>query len=99
MSFGPKCSECGTVIPAGSPAGFCGKCLLSLGLGGAQAFPHVAMPPPVWETPAEAETGAQGLGPPPGAPGPGGTVLVPRPLIEKPGDRIGRYKLLQSIGE
>ena len=29
--------------------------------------------------------------------GPGGTRLVP--ITEKPGDRIGRYKLLQQIGE
>src|SRR5688572_487511 len=31
-------------------------------------------------------------------PGPGGTELVPH-LTEQPGDRIGRYKLLQKIGE
>jgi serine/threonine protein kinase len=32
-------------------------------------------------------------------PGPGGTIrLAPSP-IEKPGDRIGHYKLLQQIGE
>ena len=30
--------------------------------------------------------------------GPGGTELVPH-LTEQPGDRIGRYKLLQKIGE
>ena len=29
--------------------------------------------------------------------GPGGTHLVP--ITEKPGDKIGRYKLLQQIGE
>src|ERR1041384_2447981 len=27
------------------------------------------------------------------------TVVVPIPLTEKPGDKIGRYKLLQQIGE
>ena len=31
--------------------------------------------------------------------GAGGTVRVPAMLTEKPGDRIGRYKLLQQIGE
>src|SRR5262245_40505842 len=29
--------------------------------------------------------------------GPGGTVVAP--IIEKPGDHIGRYKLLEKIGE
>jgi serine/threonine protein kinase len=32
------------------------------------------------------------------APGPGGTEVIPS-LTEQPGDRIGRYKLLQKIGE
>src|SRR5208337_4529293 len=27
------------------------------------------------------------------------TIVLPEPLTEKPGDRIGRYKLLQQIGE
>jgi serine/threonine protein kinase/tetratricopeptide (TPR) repeat protein len=31
------------------------------------------------------------------SPGPGDTVVAP--IIEKPGDRIGRYKLLEKIGE
>ena len=31
--------------------------------------------------------------------GPGGTVRLPVVPAEKPGDRIGRYKLLQQIGE
>jgi len=31
--------------------------------------------------------------------GPGGTVILSTPLIEKAGDRIGHYKLLQQIGE
>src|SRR5947209_1382089 len=30
--------------------------------------------------------------------GPGGTAIFPT-VTEKPGDRIGRYKLLQKIGE
>ena len=30
---------------------------------------------------------------------PGNTIVVPTPLTEKPGDRIGHYKLLQQIGE
>ena len=34
----------------------------------------------------------------PGA-APGGTIVVSLPATEQPGDRIGRYKLLQEIGE
>src|SRR5512136_11519 len=33
------------------------------------------------------------------SPEPGQTVRVSVPLTEKPGDRIGHYKLLQQIGE
>ncbi len=36
---------------------------------------------------------------PPAALPPNQTVVVPIPLMEKPGDKIGRYKLLQQIGE
>ena len=34
-----------------------------------------------------------------GSPGPSGTVRLASVTAEKPGDRIGRYKLLQQIGE
>ena len=98
MNSGPKCGECGAVISAGSPAGLCGKCLLSLGLDGAPA-PNVSLPAPVLDTLAEAEARAQSLLAPPEVTGPEGTVLVSGLLTEKPGDRIGRYKLLQEIGE
>ena len=33
------------------------------------------------------------------APSPNKTIVVTVPLTEKPGDRIGRYKLLQQLGE
>jgi eukaryotic-like serine/threonine-protein kinase len=35
----------------------------------------------------------------PPAPGPGETIVLPPPLTEKPGDKIGHYKLLEQIGE
>ncbi len=35
----------------------------------------------------------------PTATGPAGTILICGLLTEKSGDRIGRYKLLQKIGE
>ena len=48
------------------------------------------------ESPAPgAEPFSTGAGPP----GRGGTVGLTAVLAEKPGDRIGRYKLLQQIGE
>ena len=31
--------------------------------------------------------------------GPSGTIVLPLPAYEQPGDMIGRYKLLQEIGE
>jgi eukaryotic-like serine/threonine-protein kinase len=37
--------------------------------------------------------------PAPGAPGPGGTIRLQIVPETKPGDRIGRYKLLEQIGE
>ena len=37
--------------------------------------------------------------PPPPGPAPAGTLMVSLPVTEQPGDRIGRYKLLQEIGE
>src|ERR1043166_4872104 len=44
-----------------------------------------------------AKPGAQA--PPPGAEAPGATMRGSGPPAEKAGDRIGRYKLLQQIGE
>src|SRR5436190_583457 len=35
----------------------------------------------------------------PAVPVPEGTALLPFPPTERPGDRIGRYKLLEQIGE
>src|ERR1043166_1128929 len=69
MSPGETCSECGTAIPADSPGGFCGQCLLGLGLQQVQSLKS-EVPPPL------RSSGATG----------------------KPGDRIGRYRLLQEIG-
>ncbi len=45
--------------------------------------------------------GGPGSPPPEGGTpnGPGKTIVLSTPLTEKPGDRIGRYKLLQQIGE
>jgi WD40 repeat protein/serine/threonine protein kinase len=37
MSSGERCRECDTAIPADSPGGYCGQCLLGLGLQRAKA--------------------------------------------------------------
>jgi WD40 repeat protein/serine/threonine protein kinase len=50
---------------------------------------------PLAEHPPQAGQGKTAPAPPP----PGGTILLSGPLTEKPGDRIGHYKLLQEIGE
>ena len=47
-----------------------------------------------------ADAAAEGfLETPPAGVGVGRTVRLPAPLTEKPGDKIGHYKLLQEIGE
>jgi eukaryotic-like serine/threonine-protein kinase len=100
MASGERCKECGTAIPADSPGGFCAPCLLGLGLrdGGRGAGGE------------ELESGISGQwsivsgqsSPEPDSPSQTGdsessTDASPR-LTEKPGDRIGRYRLLQEIG-
>jgi serine/threonine protein kinase/WD40 repeat protein len=42
---------------------------------------------------------AAGTGDVQAPPGPGGTIRVEPNLFENPGDRIGRYKLLEKVGE
>jgi eukaryotic-like serine/threonine-protein kinase len=89
MSQGEKCGECGAVIPPGSPGGFCPRCLLGLGAG---QVPGPQAPP----KPAEQANEAPDAPPARAATDP--TKLVFPPLTEKPGDQIGRYRLLQEIG-
>ena len=52
----------------------------------------------MWRMGSFLETPALSGARPVAATGPGGTVLI-EAVTEKPGDRIGRYKLLQKIGE
>jgi len=70
MDESRKCPTCGAVLPPGTPAGPCPKCL-------GKAAPTAEAPPA----------------------GPEKTLVLHLPVSEKPGDRIGRYKLLQDIGE
>jgi serine/threonine protein kinase/tetratricopeptide (TPR) repeat protein len=94
--------ECGATIPAGSPAGLCGKCLFGLGLAPAREEPSAsastgAAPEGADRLPAPASDTSEA--PPPQS---SRGKLAPPPKVvvtEKPGDVIGPYKLLQQIGE
>ena len=93
MNSGAHCKECGAAIPAGTPAGLCGKCLLALGLGQTQDTLAAA---------AAGITPASAIGDPSSSstnPDLEPTAVVADPPTEKAGDKIGRYKLLQQIGE
>ncbi len=95
-----KCKECGAVIPSGSPGNLCGKCLLSLGLEAAQGVIDATALD--GESEAQAQAGrlaGNSIEPSLQAPGPVETVVVNPPPTEGPGDKIGRYKLLEKIGE
>ena len=94
-----KCSECGKIVPDGVPGGFCAHCLLGLGLHEAQSEASAGEPPGGGTPPA----GDGGQNPEePSESGPAGEPDVAvgnaPPLTEKAGDRIGRYRLLQEIG-
>src|SRR5260221_12768720 len=80
------CEECGADLPANAPQGLCPRCLVGMGLN--LPATEFGVPPfggPAGE-PAEAGT-------------PNAATEVIHPVTERPGDCIGRYKLLQKIGE
>src|SRR6266850_4775641 len=89
MTSGDNCKECGVAVPADSPGRFCAQCLLRLGLE--QPEPDQS-PDPETDNP-NGEHAEQ-------SPKPGlkSTTRPAPPLTEKPGDRIGRYRLLEEIG-
>src|SRR5258707_7391561 len=89
MSSGDKCRECGTTIPVDSPRGFCAQCLLGLGLEKREE-PLESSPKPKEQDPNFPK--------PPEAANPRSGRVVTLSPTEKPGDRIGRYRLLQEIG-
>src|SRR5262245_32245229 len=84
MGSADKCRECGTAIPVDSPGGFCVQCLLKLGL----------------QEVASQKKKGEAVGKPDHAQaeGPKNSVDTTAPLTEKPGDRIGRYRLIEEIG-
>ncbi len=77
------CSRCGAELTADAPGGHCLRCLLQFGLALDAEIDTLGVPP----------SGGTGAGP-----AEAGTPNAPT-LAEKPGDRVGHYKLLQQIGE
>src|SRR6516162_2252310 len=92
-----RCERCGSLLTAFGPEGLCPACMLlgglEFGAGGCSAgsgenFPALASPligKPADREPAGENTGSCGT--------------VPCGVTESPGGKIGRYKLLQKIGE
>ena len=98
MSGGDKCRECGAAIPAGSAEGWCPQCLLGLGLRGGPPSeggrPKGSEEQEVelqWNRLVQAQSR-------PGAEFSEKSYSLTVALAEKPGDRIGRYRLLEEIG-
>jgi WD40 repeat protein/serine/threonine protein kinase len=91
MTAETTCRECGKLISAESPGGFCAQCLLRLGL---EVSTEGQEPKLVQQKPSEggAEPWSQ-------AEDLKSTLILPVLLTEKAGDRIGRYRLLQEIGQ
>src|SRR5258707_8906857 len=83
MPSNPTCSSCGAELPPGATQ--CTRCLIELALG-ASLDPIAAAGSPT-KIPPELGTGPYRA-----------TVAAP-PISEKPGDHIGRYKLLEQISE
>jgi len=91
-----RCERCGASLSGYAPEGLCPACMLLGGLesraegcsaGSGENFPAPASP--LTGQPGDHEPAAAKVG--------GGTV--PCGVTETPGDKIGRYKLLQKIGE
>ncbi|MBI3848903.1 MAG: tetratricopeptide repeat protein [Verrucomicrobia bacterium] len=80
------CSRCGAELPSDAPGGHCLQCLLQLGLAAQEKTAQFGVPPSGGQSEEPAKAGTPSA------------VTTPL-LAEKPGDRIGHYKLLQQIGE
>src|SRR5947207_822159 len=87
-----RCSHCGAKLPHGTPGGACPKCVLAEALGG---LSEEESPLGLEDIPAPGENAAHETIP---AIGPE-TLSIGIPVMEKPDDRIGHYKLLQEIGQ
>ena len=90
-----RCPRCGGDTQPQKPGGVCPACAFGEALsapaaaGGASKLCLEDIPVPAGQS--MAETAALPL--------PGPTIQISVPLTEKSGDKIGRYKLLEQIGE
>ncbi|MCW5551685.1 MAG: serine/threonine protein kinase [Verrucomicrobiae bacterium] len=87
----PQCGKCGAPLSGYAPDGLCAACLLECA---------IEVEPPL--TPSLSPTGGEGGVSPGGGefpPLPQPNTKPPRPDEESPGSVIGRYKLLEKIGE
>ena len=78
------CPECGSPLPSGAPHGLCPRCLLSRAAAAEPAGGGRGEVHAEQHVSAVAEFSS---------------FHSPPMALERPGDRIGRYKLLQKIGE
>src|SRR6516164_4816339 len=88
MSEKRHCSTCGREIPAGAPGGHCPACMAQVVFGSAEPIASANPKTEIPEATAAPET----------RPEPGPKVIV-EPQSHLAGQRIGRYKLLEQIGE
>ena len=89
-----KCDICGADLPADLMEGLCPKCVLQQVLAEDSGASDSGGAPPV--VPGAPQPQGATSGAAEGQPSQGATGA---PVSEKPGDRIGRYKLLQRLGE
>ena len=82
-----QCQECGAELPTNAPQGLCPRCLVGMGMKLALATPGFGVPPLGGPETQPAEAGT-----------PNETTVHAR-ITEEPGTVIGRYKLLEKIGE
>ena len=105
MGSAGRCRECGALIPEGIPAGLCGRCLFALALEPGQ---HEPVGADGQESPESAQHAGEG-DPEVPRPAPDSDAQDPtdhspshlgvEPTREQPGCWIGKYKLLERIGE
>src|SRR5437879_11111968 len=88
MPSANKCRECGSALPADSPRGFCAGCLLALALdrGGSEEGAVESVRAQRVEI---LNQEARKIEP---------HSQVSASVSDEPGDRIGRYRLIEEIG-